>query len=216
MYSLLVGNLNYSSWSVRPWLAMKATGIAFEEKVIPLYEPGSKNEILAHSPAGKVPILKDGPVTVWDSLAIIEYLAEKEPEAGLWPREQALRARARSVAAEMHSGFLPLRREMPMNLRRAPKATELSEEARADIARIEAIWAGCRQQAGAAGPFLFGDFCAADAMYAPVVGRLRIYDVPVSPVSRSYMEAIMALPAWADLMARARNEDWTVERFEIA
>ena len=216
MYSLLVGNLNYSSWSVRPWLAMKAAGIAFEDKVIPLYEPGSKDEILSHSPAGKVPILTDGAVTVWDSLAIIEYLAEKEPEVGLWPSAPARRARARSVCAEMHSGFLALRREMPMNLRRRPKAIDLSDEARADIARIDAIWNGCREQAGADGPFLFGAFCAADAMFAPVVGRFHIYDIAVSPGARAYMDAVMAHPAWRELMARAREESWTVERFEIA
>jgi glutathione S-transferase len=195
---------------------MKATGITFEEKVIPLYEPGSKDEILTHSPAGKVPVLEDGGVTVWDSLAIIEYLAENEPEAGLWPKEPVRRAHARSVSAEMHSGFLALRREMPMNLRRAPKAIELSEDARADIARIDAIWGDCLQGASNPGPFLFGAFCAADAMFAPVVGRLWIYDVPVSPAARAYMDAVMALPAWGELMARARNEAWTVDRFEIA
>lgn len=216
MYSLLVGNLNYSSWSVRPWLAMKAAGIPFEEKVIALYEPGSKDEILTHSPAGKVPILVDGAVTVWDSLAIVEYLAEREPRAGLWPAEPARRAHARVISAEMHSGFLPLRREMPMNLRRAPKAIALSEETQADIARIETIWAGCREKADGGGPFLFGEFCAADAMFAPVVGRLQTYDVPVSKASRAYMDAVMDHAAWRELMARARNETWNIERFEIA
>lgn len=216
MYSLLVGNLNYSSWSVRPWLAMKAARIPFAERVIPLYQPGSKDEILSHSPAGKVPILANGDVTVWDSLAIIEYLAEKEPAAGLWPEEPARRARARCVCAEMHSGFLALRREMPMNLRREPKAIDLSEEVRADIARIDRLWTGCRQEAGADGPFLFGGFCAADAIYAPVVGRFHIYDVAVSPAARAYMDAVMDHPAWRELMARASEEAWTVERFEIA
>jgi len=212
MYSLIVGNLNYSSWSVRPWLAFKAAGIPFEEKVISLYVPGSKEQILSHSPGGKVPILEDGAVTVWDSLAIIEYAAEGHPQAGLWPADAATRARARSLSAEMHSGFLPLRRECPMNLRRPPKAIGLSDEARENIARIDAIWSA--RQTG--GPFLFGAFGAVDAMFAPVVGRLHIYDVPVSPLARAYMEAVMALPAWGELMDRARAEPWTVDNFEVA
>src|SRR6202047_4376621 len=196
---LVIGNKNYSSWSMRPWLALHANNIPFEEVVIPLYTGAAdKQRILDVSRAGKVPILVDGDVTVWDSLAIIEYLAERFPEKRLWPETSAQRAHARSVSAEMHSGFAALRNECGMNLHRPVRAIELSEDARANIARIEDIWADCRKRYGRSGPFLFGSFGAADAMFAPVVHRFRTYAVAVSEETQRYMDAMMALPALAE------------------
>src|SRR6185437_254210 len=168
---LIVGNKNYSSWSLRPWIAMKAAGIPFEEQVISLDAPDFKAVVGAVSGPGKVPVLVDGDVSVWESLAIIEYLAEKFPAAGLWPAAPAARALARAVAHEMHAGFQPLRKLMPMNQARAVIKRALTPEAAANARRIEALWADCRARFGKGGPFLFGKFGAADAMYAPVVAR---------------------------------------------
>src|ERR1700753_3618014 len=162
---LAIGNKNYSSWSMRPWLGRRASNIAFEEIFIPLYTgTADKQRILDVTGSGKVPSLVDGDITVWDSLAIIEYLAERFPEKKLWPEERAARAHARSISAEMHSGFLPLRNECGMNLHRPIGASTLSADARANIARVEEIWTDCRARYGKAGPFLFGAFTAADAM----------------------------------------------------
>ncbi|MEO6381747.1 MAG: glutathione S-transferase family protein, partial [Nitrobacter sp.] len=170
--TLVIGNKNYSSWSMRSWLALKTSGIAFEEKFIPLYTGAAdKQRILDVTRSGKVPALIDGDVTVWDSLAIIEYLAECFPEARLWPADPACRAHARSASAEMHSGFAALRNECGMNLHRPIGAKALSDNARADIARIQELWTDCRQRYGKAGSFLFGAFTGADAMYAPVIHR---------------------------------------------
>lgn len=213
---LVIGNRNYSSWSFRPWLALRAAGIPFTETVIPLYLPGSRDQLLARSPAGKVPILVDGAVTVWESLAIIEYVAERVPAAGLWPHDPGARAAARAIAAEMHAGFMPLRRACPMNMRRPVGKLMLNEEAAADVARIDALWTDARARFGAGGPFLFGRFCAADAMYAPVVSRFHSYDIGVGAASATYMAAVMALPAWREWESAARAEEWVVERFEIA
>lgn len=213
---LVIGNKNYSSWSMRPWVAMKAAGIEFEEIFIPLYTGAAdKQRLLDVSPAGKVPTLIDGDVTVWDSLAIIEYLAEGFPEARLWPATREARARARSVSAEMHSGFAALRNECGMNLHRPVKAKPLSEAARADIARVQEIWTDCRARYGAQGPYLFGAFSAADAMYAPVVHRFRIYAIDVSSVVRDYMAAMTAQPAFAEWTAAGLAETIVIERFEI-
>jgi glutathione S-transferase len=212
---LVIGNKNYSSWSMRPWVAMKAGGIAFEEIFIPLYTgPADKQRLLDVSPAGKVPALIDGDVTVWDSLSIVEYLAERFPEARLWPDAREARAHARSISAEMHSGFAALRNECGMNLHRPVKAKPLSEAARADIARVQEIWTDCRTRYGAQGPYLFGAFSAADAMYAPVVHRFRIYAIDVSPVARDYMAAMMALPAFAEWTEAGLAETIMIERFE--
>ena len=213
--TLAIGNKNYSSWSFRPWIAMKVAGIAFDEVVIPLYQPESKARILAYSAAGKVPVLDDNGVRVWDSLAIIEYLAERFPGAGLWPADRVARAEARAVSAEMHSGFLPLRRACPMNMWRKVIRRELAADARDNVRRIEELWAGCRRRHGAGGPFLFGDFCAADAMYAPVVARFHTYDIEVDTPARDYMAALMALPAWAEWVGAARHEPWVVPDFEV-
>jgi glutathione S-transferase len=212
---LTIGNKNYSSWSFRPWLALKVADIRFEETVIPLYMPGSKEQLLARSPAGKVPILQDGAVTVWESLAILEYLAEKFPEAGLWPRDPAVRAHARAVATEMHGGFAPLRSQCPMNTRRPVKKLEPSAETAANVARIDAMWSDCRARFGGDGPFLFGPFTAADAMYAPVVSRLHTYDIGVSAASAAYMQAMMSLPAWQEWCAAALKEKWVMQQNEV-
>ena len=183
MLKLVIGNKNYSSWSMRPWLALRANDIAFEEMFIPLYtdDKADKDRILSFSRAGKVPALIDGDVTVWDSLAIIEYLAEKFPEARLWPEDRARRAHARSISAEMHSGFMALRNECGMNLHRPVGAVALSDDARANVARIQEIWADCHGRYGKEGPFLFGAFGGADAMFAPVVHRFRTYAIEVTP-----------------------------------
>jgi glutathione S-transferase len=213
--TLYIGNKNYSSWSFRPWLAMKAASIAFEEVLIPIYTGAAdKQRILDVSRAGKVPALVDGAITVWDSIAIIEYLAEKFPHAGLWPDDTAARAHARAISAEMHGGFGGLRRECGMNIHRPVRAKELSEEARENIARVQEIWTECRERYGQAGPFLFGPFTAADAMYAPVVHRFRTYAIEVSQPVRDYMETMLAYPAFAEWTAQALAETLVIERFE--
>jgi glutathione S-transferase len=213
---LVIGNKNYSSWSMRPWLALRASNIAFEEIFIPLYtdNPADKDRILSFTGSGKVPCLIDGEVAVWDSLAIIEYVAERFPQAKLWPEDRAARAHARSISAEMHSGFLPLRNECGMNLHRPIGAVALSADARANVARIDRIWSECRAQHGKSGPFLFGAFGAADAMFAPVVHRFRTYAVDVSPAAKAYMEAMMALPAFAEWTRAGLAETLVIEKFE--
>jgi|HubBroStandDraft_6_1064221.scaffolds.fasta_scaffold178044_2 glutathione S-transferase len=212
---LVIGNKNYSSWSFRPWLAMKVAGIAFDETVISLEAKDFKARVMAVSGAGKVPVLIDGETPVWESLAILEYLAEKFPAAALWPKDAAARAQARAVAAEMHAGFVPLRRLLPMNVWRSVKPRALDDGSKTDVARIEAIWCDCRARYGAAGPFLFGAFGAADAMYAPVVWRFHTYAVEVSEVARAYISAMMALPAWGEWRDAARREPWVLEHDEV-
>ncbi len=213
---LIIGNKNYSSWSLRPWIAMKVAGIAFEETVVPLYQPGSRDQVLQYSPTGKVPALIDGDIVVWESLAILEYLAEKFPAARLWPAEPAARAHARAIAAEMHAGFGPLRGHCPMNMRRNPgKPRVLTPEVQANVARIDGIWVGTRARFGHGGHFLFGAFSAADAMYAPVVSRFKSYAIAASPASRAYMDAVMALPAWKEWEAGGRAESWVMEGNEV-
>lgn len=212
---LIIGNKNYSSWSFRPWLAMKVAGIAFEETVISLDAPDFKARLAAFGGTGKVPLLIDGDTCVWESLAILEYLAEQFPAAALWPKEAKARAHARAIASEMHAGFPTLRRDLPMNVRRPVKAQPLKAAAAADALRIDAIWNECRTHFCAAGPFLYGTFGAADAMYAPVVARFSTYAVEVSATSRSYMQAIMALPAWSEWRAAARREPWVLPHDEV-
>jgi glutathione S-transferase len=213
---LVIGNKNYSSWSMRPWLAMRAAGIPFEEIFIPLYtdNKADKDRILGFSRAGKVPALVDDDVTVWDSLSIIEYLAERFPDAKLWPQDRAARAHARSISAEMHSGFLPLRNECGMNLHRPVGAVTLSADAQANVARVQEIWTECRDRYGKSGPYLFGAFTAADAMYAPVVHRFRTYAFGVSPQVRAYMDAMMAQPAFAEWTRAGLAETLVIEKFE--
>jgi len=212
---LVIGNKNYSSWSMRPWLALRANDIAFDEVFIPLYTgEADKQRILSFTRSGKVPALLDGDVTIWDSLAIIEYVAERFAEAQLWPQDRASRAHARSISAEMHSGFAALRNECGMNLRRPVGAIPPSAAARADIARIQQIWIECRERHGKSGPFLFGAFGGADAMFAPVVHRFRTYAVEVAPLVRDYMEAMMSLPAFQEWTSAGLAETLVIEKFE--
>lgn len=213
--TLVIGNKNYSSWSMRPWIALKGASIPFEEVIIPLYTgDADKQRILAYSKAGKVPVLVDGAITVWDSLAIIEYAAERFPDAKLWPADVAARAHARSVSAEMHSGFMPLRNECGMNIHRPVGAKALSDDARANIARIQDIWTECRTRYSKDGPYLFGHFSGADAMFAPVIHRFRTYAIEVSGAAADYMAAMEKLPAFAAWTEAALQESWLIERFD--
>ncbi len=226
-FTLILGNKNYSSWSLRPWLALSQTGAAFDEIVIPLWLPGAREEILSHSPAGKVPILRHGSAlgnnVIWESLAICEYLAECLPDSGLWPEDPALRAVARAVSHEMHGGFMAVRRAMPMNCRASRPGKGMADGVADDIARITAIWRDCRDRFGSGGDgggdgggdFLFGGFTIADAMFAPMVSRFATYGVQTDPVSDRYRDAVLDLPAMRKWMEDARAEPWTVEKFEI-
>ena len=212
---LVIGNKNYSSWSMRPWLALRVNNIAFDEIFIPLYTgEADKQRILDVTRSGKVPALIDGDVTIWDSFSIIEYVAERFPEARLWPEDRARRAHARSISAEMHAGFVALRNECGMNLHRPIRAIALSADARANIARIQQIWIECRERYGKLGPFLFGNFGAADAMFAPVVHRFRTYAIPVAAEVQAYMETMMALPAFQEWTHAGLAETLLIERLE--
>jgi glutathione S-transferase len=211
---LILGNKNYSSWSLRPWIAMKVAGLAFDEEVISLNAPEFKNRLLQVSGTGKVPALIDGDVRIWESLSILEYVAEKFPSAQLWPADPKARAHARTIASEMHAGFLPLRRSCPMNLWRPVKKLALNEETVANVRRIEAMWVECRTRYGNGGPFLFGHFTAADAMYAPVVSRFHTYAIDVGPAARNYMNSIMALTAWREWRDAALKEPWVLPEDE--
>jgi glutathione S-transferase len=207
-YRLIIGNKNYSSWSLRPWLAMRQAGIEFDELCIPLYGPGSKERILQVSPSGRVPALTDGDLTVWDSLAICEYLAERHP--GMWPEDAAARAVARSASAEMHSGFANLRTHMGMNIRKHYPGKGVGVGVPEEIARIFSIWEDCRTRFGAGGPFLCGKFSIVDAMYAPVVTRFRTYAVAVPASLKPYYDAMLALPAFREWIAAAEAESASI------
>ncbi|MFT3986685.1 glutathione S-transferase family protein [Aestuariivirga sp.] len=213
--TLVIGNKNYSSWSLRPWMALTMAGIPFNEIVIPLDQPDTKEKISAHSAAGRVPVLHHGRTVIWDSMAIIEYAAELFPEKNLWPKMIAARAMARSASAEMHSGFFALRNACPMNLKRGKKPVPMDDAVRADIARIESLWADCRARFAKSGKFLFGKFSAADAMFAPVVTRFETYEVPVSGSTRSYMDAVMGTPAFTSWKDAALKENWVVPSDEV-
>jgi glutathione S-transferase len=203
---LVIGNKNYSSWSLRPWFALKVAGIPFDETQVYLDAPDFKARVGALSGTGKVPVLIDGDVHVWESLAILEYVAEKYPQAHLWPVDAGARAHARAIANEMHAGFMPLRRHLPMNMWRPPMPRDLPEDVAANVARINAMWGEARQRFGQGGPFLFGAFTNADAMYAPVVARFATYKVELDAVGTAYMQAVMALPAWREWTAAALTE----------
>jgi len=200
--TLVIGTKRYSSWSLRPWLAARWAGLAFDERLIELRRPETKAEILALSPSGKVPLLIDGAVKVWDSLAICEYLAELAPEAGLWPADPAARALARSISAEMHAGFPTLRQTCPMDVALDAPLAEIGEDLGREIARLDALWAESRTRFGAGGPYLFGARpTIADAMYAPVATRVRTYHLPLGPLAQAYADALLADPAlraWID------------------
>ena len=208
--ALTLGNKNYSSWSMRPWIAMKVAGIAFEETVISLDAAEFKPTLLRLSPVGKVPVLSDGGVHVWESLAILEYLAEKFPAAKLWPAETKARAHARAIANEMHAGFVPLRRHCPMNFWRPVKKRELTSDVAANVSRIDDMWSHCRATFGNGGPFLFGTFTAADAMYAPVVLRFNTYGAQVSEAARWYMAGVLEDAALQEWLRTAKQETWTI------
>lgn len=221
---LVIGNKNYSSWSLRGWLAAKQSGLAFEEITVPLYgedweERKTHDGKLAPS-SGKVPILWDGEgedaAVIWDSLAIIEYLADKVGRDRFWPKDDAARGMARSMVAEMHSSYLALRRQMPMNVRRRVTGMAITGEVQADIVRILTLWAEARARFGQGGPFLFGTFCAADIIYAPVVSRFLTYGVGVPGFAEAYMEAVWEHPWMQAWVAAAEEEEWTIEQFEGA
>jgi len=213
--TLVIANKAYSSWSMRAWLAVKATGAPFDEVVVPLDRPETRERILRYSPSGLVPCLVDGDLTLWESLAIGEYLAERFPNAGLWPAFVKARAHARAISCEMHAGFLALRRTMPMNVRAtAPKRPIEDAALKADIARIEAIWADTRTRFGAGGPYLFGKFSLADAMFAPVVTRFTTYQVPLSANSAAYVETMHAHPFLKEWIEGANSEQERIEKYE--
>ncbi len=213
--TLFIGNKNYSSWSLRPWLALKLARLPFEEVLIPLYQTTSKQDILRHSPTGKVPALKlDDGTVIFESLAICEWVAEQAPD--LWPTDATARAVARAVSCEMHAGFVGLRSALPMNIRRAAPPRNLTPAAQEDINRVTALWRDCRKRFGAGGPFLFGAPSIADAMFAPVVTRFASYLIDVDEDSRAYMAAVFALPAMQEWVEAGKREPWIIEDSEAA
>jgi len=214
MPTLVIANKLYSSWSLRPWLLLKELGVRFDEIVIPLDTPTTKAEIRKHSPAGKVPILIDGEVTVWESIAILEYAADAFG-VPVWPQDRAARAMARAVSAEMHAGFMALRSACPMNLGKRFGPRDRGEAVAQNVARFEEIVRDVRARFGQGGPFLFGAFSGADAMFAPLVTRLDTYSIPVSAQTRSYMDAILSLPSFQEWRAAALKEPWTIADDEV-
>ncbi len=209
---LYIGNQKYSSWSFRPWIALKAKDVTFEQVLRRFDDHPERVDFKTFSPTGKVPMLDNDGVKVWESLAILEYLADLYPDKGFWPEDIAQRAHARAVSAEMLGGFNSLRNECPMNMAREHGAIDVSDGVRRDVARIEQIWSECLEKSG--GPFLFGEFRNADAMYAPVVNRLQIYQLSDHPSVKSYTAAMMALPAWQEWEAAGRAEPWIVPEDE--
>ena len=219
MLKLIIGNRAYSSWSMRGWLAVKQSGEEFEELVVPMFDDqwDQRREGDEFAPSlGKVPILWDGDCVVWDSLAIIEFLADRVGRDRFWPKDDAARGMARSMAAEMHSSFASLRRELPMNVRKSYAPRELSDGVKDDINRILQLWAQARARFGGTGDFLFGDYCAADIMYAPVVTRFITYGVPVPPFAALYMKAVLSHPHVHDWIDQAQDEPWVIEEYEAA
>jgi glutathione S-transferase len=214
--TLIIGNKNYSSWSLRPWLLLKQAGIPFREQYIPIRSEAWQSKIHDLSPSGKVPALIYGDVRVWDSLAICEYLAERFPEKHLWPAAVAARAEARSVSAEMHAGFQALRQNMFMNIRRRMPTRGRTPETLTDIERIVAIWNGCRTRYASGGPFLFGAFSVADAMYAPVALRFQTYAVTVDGAAGAYSKTLLGLPAILEWVTAAHAENEQLTHYEPA
>ena len=217
---LIIGNKNYSSWSLRGWLAAKQSGLSFEELTVHIdgddWQAMKRQDGEFQPSAGKVPVLWDGDVVVWDSLAILEYLADKVGRDRFWPKDDEARGMARACVAEMHSSYMALRRECPMNIRRRIEGHEISEAAMADIVRILQLWAEARARFGRGGPFLFGTFGAADVFYAPVVSRLITYGLNVPGFAQAYMQAVWEhdwMQAW---VAAAETEDWTIAQYEVA
>jgi glutathione S-transferase len=214
--TLVIANKRYSSWSLRPWLLLSHLGIPFEEVIIPLDQPDSRARILEHSPTGKVPCLIDGGTRVWESIAVIETIHDWFPDLGVWPKGRAARAHARAISAEMHAGFAALRQACPMNLGRDDRTfKDRGEGAAADVDRIVALWRDARDRFGEGGPFLFGTFSAADAMYAPVVTRLDRYGWAVDADTKAYMDAVLALPAMVAWTEAGRAETWRAWADEV-
>ena len=218
-FTVVIGNKNYSSWSLRGWLMARIAGIEFEEIVIPLDLPETQAAIRKHSPSGRVPVLLHRGLAVWESLAIAEYLNDLKPEVGLWPASAAARAHARSISTEMHAGFMELRNAMPMNIRASYPGKGMTPAVRADIERITAIWRDCRKRFAGAfqkdDGFLFGAFGAADAMFAPVVNRFRTYGVKLDTDSDAYCNAVLAQPAMKDWIDAAKHEPWLIAAYEL-
>ena len=217
-FTLVIGNRNYSSWSLRGWLMAKIAGIDFEEIVVPLDRPETQATIRKHSPSGRVPVLLHDGLAVWESLAIAEYINDIRPGAGLWPAATKARAHARAISAEMHAGFAELRTRMPMNIRASLPGRGMTPEVRADIERITGLWRECRQRFAKAASkddgFLFGVISAADAMYAPVVTRFRTYGVKLDADSDGYCNAVLAHPAMSDWVEAAKQEPWSIAQYE--
>ncbi len=213
--TLVIGNKNYSSWSLRAWYFLERSGLPFKEIRIALNSPGYKERILEHSPTGKVPLLRDGSTIVWDSLAICEYLAEAYPEIAAWPQDRITRARARSASAEMHSGFPALREAMPMNCRARGRKVPVTDALAGDIARIKQIWTECRTENADAGPWLFGSFSVADAMFAPVVARFITYGVEREGEVAGYVETLWNDPAIERWVEQSQAETEVIEAEEV-
>jgi glutathione S-transferase len=219
LLKLIIGNRAYSSWSMRGWLACKQSGEDFEELVVPMFdrEWEQRREGDEFAPSlGKVPILWDGEIVVWDSMAIIEFLADRVGPALYWPEDEAARAVARSMAAEMHSGFSNLRRDLPMNVRRTYSPKQLSEPVKEEIDRVLQLWAQARARFGGTGDYLFGDWCAADMMYAPVVTRFITHGVKVPNFAGAYMKCVLSHPHVAEWIDKAQDEPWVIEQYEVA
>ena len=219
-YKLIMGNQAYSSWSLRGWLLLRAFGIDFDYEVVPLYVQGWQKFLEAHYPANIVPTLEitagDETRTVWDSLAIAEYLHESHPDAGIWPAAADARAAARCLCAEMHSSYMALRSSMPMNVRREYSTITADDDTRADIERIEDLWAWAKARWGGAGPYLFGErFCAVDAFYTPVASRFRTYRVSLKPESRVYADALLQHQATREFYAAGQRESWVLPQCEF-
>ena len=218
MFKLIIGNRAYSSWSMRGWLAAKQSGEEFEELVVPMFDAewDQRREGDEFAPSlGKVPILWDGDLVVWDSLAIIEFLADRHGPALYWPEDEGARAVARSMSAEMHSGFSNLRRELPMNVRKSFPPVALSDPVREEVDRILQMWAQARARFGGTGDFLFGEWTAADMVYAPVVTRFITYGVKVPPFAAVYMKAVLSQPHVAEWIDKAQDEPWVIDKYEV-
>lgn len=220
MLRLIIGNKAYSSWSMRGWLAVHHAKMDVEDVLIPMYQPTSSAAMHSYSPTGKVPCLMEGAIAIWDSLAICEYVAEQKPEAGLLPDDRLARAVCRSASAEMHSGFMALRKNMPMNVRKSlpgkgwPDDAEGRAEVEKDIRRIEDLWTMCRTDYGAGGPYLFGRFSIADCMFAPVASRFHTYHVELNPLSRAYVQTMMEHPLIKEWIEGANAEPWVADQVE--
>jgi len=209
-YSLVLGNKNYSSWSLRPWLVMKHLNLGFDEILIPLFRDGFKEKLLEYSASGKVPVLKDEGLEIWDSLAICEYLNEKHPEGNLWPKEIYAKAVARAVSCEMHSGFFTIRNDMSMDMRNIVEGFIPSPICQSEIDHVIKIWTSCRERFGGDGAFLFGSFSIADAMFAPIVSRFTTFQIPLKGVAQEYAQTILNMDAMKEWTEAAKKEEWVI------